>query len=314
MATIGKSLTAPEAGWKRYDDRDSNIAYVGNWAHGSDGPCYNGTYMQSNVMGSSVKFNFTGTKFRFIGAHYSDKTSSADISIDGIKIATINQYGSLTYQVVECESIGLANTEHYVLIVNNSTGGLCVDAIDIETTGTIKPYNPNIVSIISSPTNLTATTGELQVSLSWVSVTGATSYNIKRSTILGGPYTTIASSVIGTSYVDTAVANGTTYYYIVTAIDENGNESASSNEVSATPKSGTVTPPTGNALLRVTMIDSSEREYRLTSTEITGFINWYTRTIGTGISCYAVKDIVDNSTEYLAFEKIISFKVMELTK
>ncbi|WP_165866114.1 hypothetical protein [Lucifera butyrica] len=78
-------------------------------------------------------------------------------------------------------------------------------------------------------------------------------------------------------------------------------ESANSNEASATPQAAS------KALLRVTMIDSSEREYRLTSTEINGFINWYTRTIGTGISCYAIKDIVDNSTEYLALEKIISF-------
>ncbi|GMB00076.1 hypothetical protein [Pelosinus sp. IPA-1] len=55
------------------------------------------------------------------------------------------------------------------------------------------------------------------------------------------------------------------------------------------------------------MIDSSEREYRVSTAIINSFINWYTRTIGTGISYYAINDIVDDSKEYLSFDKIISF-------
>lgn len=66
------------------------------------------------------------------------------------------------------------------------------------------------------------------------------------------------------------------------------------------------------AILRVTMIDSSEREYRLSIKEIEDFITWFKRTLGTGSSCYELSDIVDNSKEYLAFEKIISFKVISL--
>lgn len=69
-----------------------------------------------------------------------------------------------------------------------------------------------------------------------------------------------------------------------------------------------------NNLLRVTMLDSSEREYRLSDEEVDGFVNWYTRTIGTGSSCYSLSDSVDNSKEYLAFEKIISFKVVPVGK
>ena len=45
------------------------------------------------------------------------------------------------------------------------------------------------------------------------------------------------------SYVDTGVTNGVTYWYVVTAIDESGNESPSSGEASATPAA----PPTGIA-------------------------------------------------------------------
>ena len=166
---------------------------------------------------------------------------------------------------------------------------------------------PNVITV-AIPTNLTATEGDSKVTLSWNAVTGATGYNVKRSTTAGGPYTTIATNVKGTSYVDNTVTNGTTYYYVITAVDDSGNESTNSNEAFATPVASS------KAILQVTMIDSSEREYRVSTAVIDGFINWYTRTIGTGVSCYAIDDIVDDSKEYLSFEKIISFKVIPLTK
>lgn len=155
--------------------------------------------------------------------------------------------------------------------------------------------------------NLTATAGDSNVILSWTAVTGATAYTVKRSTTADGPYMTLAVDIFDTSYVDNTVTNGTIYYYVC-SVDESSN----SNTASAKPMPQST--PTGNELLRVNMIDSSEREYRLSTAEVDGFINWYTRTIGTGISCYALNDIVDNSKEYLAFEKIISFKVIPLAK
>ena len=86
-----------------------------------------------------------------------------------------------------------------------------------------------------APTGLTATAGNQQVSLSWSASTGATSYNVKRGTVNGGPYTT-ASSPTTTSYSDTGLTNGTAYYYVVTAVNANG-ESGNSNQASATPAS-----------------------------------------------------------------------------
>ena len=68
----------------------------------------------------------------------------------------------------------------------------------------------------------------------------ATSYNVKRSTTDGGPYTTIASGVTTTSYTNTGLTNGTTYYYVVSAVNSVG-ESGNSNQASATPQT-TTTP------------------------------------------------------------------------
>jgi hypothetical protein len=86
----------------------------------------------------------------------------------------------------------------------------------------------------SAPTNLVAVAGNGSVALTWSPVTTATNYNVQRSLVSGGPYVT-NSSVTVTNYTDTQVTNGTTYYYVVSAVNANG-ESANSTQVSATPQ------------------------------------------------------------------------------
>jgi len=87
-----------------------------------------------------------------------------------------------------------------------------------------------------APADLTATAGNAQVELNWSTASGAASYTVKRTTVSGGSYTTIASGATSTSYTDTGLTNGSTYYYVVSAVNTAG-ESAASSEVSATPLS-----------------------------------------------------------------------------
>lgn len=90
-------------------------------------------------------------------------------------------------------------------------------------------------SVLAHPTQLTAVPGNNQVVLSWSAVAGATSYNVKRSTVNGGPYDTIvASNVTNPTYTDSSVVNGTVYYYVVTAVNA-ATESMISNQVKAIP-------------------------------------------------------------------------------
>ena len=84
-----------------------------------------------------------------------------------------------------------------------------------------------------APTILTVLTNFGQVSLTWSASAGATSYNVKRSPNSGGPYTTIANTS-STNYTDTSVLDGTTYYYVVSAVGAGG-EGANSAQVSARP-------------------------------------------------------------------------------
>jgi hypothetical protein len=104
----------------------------------------------------------------------------------------------------------------------------------------------------STPTGLTAMAGNAQLSLSWNASFGAISYNVKRATVSGGPYTTIASSVTTTSYTDTGLNNGTTYYYVISSVNAAG-ESVNSSQAGTTPSAaGSVVPP-GAAVLGYTL-------------------------------------------------------------
>ncbi len=91
----------------------------------------------------------------------------------------------------------------------------------------------------AAPTGLAIVPGDSQASLSWTPFLGAASYDVKRATTDFGPYTTIASSVTATNYADTGLSNGTTYYYVVSAVTPGG-EGADSSQASTTPNAGMV--------------------------------------------------------------------------
>jgi fibronectin type 3 domain-containing protein len=112
------------------------------------------------------------------------------------------------------------------------------------------PQAPIVPLPPAAPTHLTATAGNAAVTLTWTASIGATSYNVKRSLISGGPYTQIAAS-ISTSYTDTALTNGTTYYYVVSAINLAG-ESANSAQVVAVPGVSNPPPTTFGTWINVT--------------------------------------------------------------
>jgi glycosidase/fibronectin type 3 domain-containing protein len=89
----------------------------------------------------------------------------------------------------------------------------------------------------AAPTDLQITEeGNGTASLAWGSVDGASGYNLYRSPLSGGGWVRVnAGPLTDTSYMDTGLRNGQTYYYVVTSLDDVGNESGYSNEVSVLP-------------------------------------------------------------------------------
>jgi fibronectin type 3 domain-containing protein len=74
------------------------------------------------------------------------------------------------------------------------------------------------------------------VSLNWTpSSSSFAGFNVYRGSLSGGPYTKVNSVLISTtSFLDTSVASGQIFYYVVTEVDSTGAESPNSNEAIAT--------------------------------------------------------------------------------
>ena len=145
----------------------------------------------------------------------------------------------------------------------------------------------NVYSALSSciapppaPTGLKARGGDTKVTLSWSPALGATRYNVKRSLTPGGPYTSINAAVQGSAYTDATVTNGTTYYYVVSASNFDG-ESSDSNEASATPQippdvivSSFTAPTTGAAPSTISVSFTTKNQGNGTAKPSTTRIYW----------------------------------------
>lgn len=117
-----------------------------------------------------------------------------------------------------------------------------------EDTGGYNVNSMTFVSIPLAPTGLTAKAGSAQVSLAWKASATAATYNVYRGLEAGAESSTpVATGITGTSYTDTGVASGTTYFYRVAAVNTGG-ISRKSNEVSVTLP-GAAAPDFGSNVL-----------------------------------------------------------------
>jgi len=160
---------------------------------------------------------------------YSGSAGSWSWSATGTATETVPQTGTIEF-TTPLSAIGspaIAQTMFQVL-----------------TSGWVGSADTTVVTYVKTSEGLTATAGSGQVSLSWTASPDATSYNIYRGTSSGGESSTaVATGVTSTSYVNTGLTNGTTYYYEVKAV-YSGSLSGYSNEASAAPAGGGITVAT----------------------------------------------------------------------
>lgn len=92
---------------------------------------------------------------------------------------------------------------------------------------------------VTTPATPSAAPGNTSVLLDWADSpdTGFDHFVIKQATVNGGPYTEIATSPTSVFAV-TGLTNGTAYYFVITAVNDLGEESSNSTQVNATPAAG----------------------------------------------------------------------------
>jgi cellulose 1,4-beta-cellobiosidase len=133
--------------------------------------------------------------------------------------------GGITFPV----TVTAGQSVHYTVTFAPQSAGSSSGSITFDSNAT---NSPSTERLNGDGTQQQAS--QYTVALSWNASAKATGYNVYRGTVPGGPYSRINSALnSATSYTDTSVQSGLTYYYVTTAVDSQGGESAYSNQAQA---------------------------------------------------------------------------------
>lgn len=159
-----------------------------------------------------------------------------DWTLHGYRFSASDPYTGLEYDNVKDSTMRYSDTNKlhfYKYYLDSSNDGSAPPTFTNTLPDSFIPQTAPSV-----PFDISIAPADTQAYLSWVTITRAKSYTIKRSTISGGPYSPIITNLTTSGYMvnfaDTGLVNGTTYYYVMTASNDYG-ESIDSAEVSLTP-------------------------------------------------------------------------------
>jgi hypothetical protein len=143
----------------------------------------------------------------------SASVSSSEFSVTGLSFPVTLAAGSMAPFTVTFIPQALGTASANITFASNATNPPTVESLS--GSGTPAPQH--------------------SVALSWnASTSTVAGYNVYRGSVSGGPYSKVNTALDATTtYTDTSVQGGQTYYYVVTAVDGSGTESAYSNQVQA---------------------------------------------------------------------------------
>jgi len=206
--TFGGVLELLSTATTQFDFSGANFTGVKSTSATANSVTYNGL----------LKFNFLGTVF------------DGSYKVFDIAAASAGAFTGVSVTTTTATETALTNSG----TVWSGTVGAQSYSFDASTG--ILSVTGGATAVTPGASVLSATAGNGKVDLSWTAASGADTYTVKRSTVQGGPYASLASNLVGATYSDTGVTNGTTYYYVVQAKNSTSNLSgANSNEVSAVP-------------------------------------------------------------------------------
>ena len=221
--TIYNGLTFVSTGDTNFDAVIGTLAYT----KGTPTGIQNGTMTFSGLTpGENYKIQF----------FYNDQRNDKSLTLgDGLGNSVTIASGATTgsqgddYGQHAVGTFTASGTSQQV-ILQSTAGNIHLNAILLVYAGTA-PF-PDV------PTGLKCTPGNGMVSLAWDVNTqvGFGHFVVKRGTTAAGPFTPLAGATPTVShYIDGTAANGTTYYYVVSAVNNLGQESTNTAPVSATP-------------------------------------------------------------------------------
>ena len=161
----------------------------------------------------------------------------------GVTIANGTKIANATSPAVQT---GLSdNTTYYYIVTALNSVGESAASVQVAATTMTPVPTPTVPA---APAGMSATGGANQVTISWTAVSGATSYNVYWSTT-SGVTTANGTRIAGATspYVQTGLSAGTSYYYVVTAVNSAGESVASAQSAATTNAPPPTVPaaPTG---------------------------------------------------------------------
>ncbi|MGE7112933.1 Ig-like domain-containing protein [Lysinibacillus sp. NPDC047702] len=296
-AVVGSRLLKPEIGWKRYDDSNPLIIKNKMFYQSQPNRAYKNGQSPGNSIGTYIKFDFIGTKFRIIDAPHQNRDKNTKVTIDGEIVDYYSAYttsSSIPWQTLVYEKSGLSNTKHTVLIEKSDDNSyLAFDAIDVD--GILRAHveveksitlDRNVLELLEgSQDKLTATVTPDSTKVIWTSSDESIATVDQNGNV-------------------TAISEGTT---IITSTIENTDISATSTVIVKKPDNAF-----SSAILSITLVNGITKEYDVTNTVLNNYLNWFESAQGSSTFKFS-KTIspYKKVTEYVVHDKITSFEVRE---
>ncbi len=220
---------------------------------------------------------------------------------DGSLISGYNLYRSTTGGIPNINTIQIGGlitdtTFNDTGLINGATYYYSSATVDIYNNESDCSNETYCIPILPPPDNFQVLSGNTEAYLSWNTVNNAVGYNLYRRTTATTYAASINGALIsGTTYTDTGLTNGETYYYVTTAVDNDSFESNYSNEDWSIPSTDTTPPliPTNLAAIANYSNDSIG-------------LNWDPSTDASGIKGYNIYRSTTSGTDYTKIASLIT--------
>ena len=150
---------------------------------------------------------------------------------------TYSQIGNTTSTSYQATGLSANTTYYFKVAAYNAAGTGPQSSFILAATTEAAPITPTGITVTTVSHN--------SIMISWASVSNALGYNVYRSSTSTGTYTKIGTSITTTSYTDSGILAGTTYYYKVDAYNNGGSSSQSSAVLATTLPNPALQAPTG---------------------------------------------------------------------